>query len=155
MHIRKATTADIPDITRLRVDMLHEVAPFVPCGLSSRITEYLHLHISNGTCLCALLEDEGQVVAKAMLCTYETIPHELNLSGKAAVLASVYTLPAYRGQGQCTTCWVICWIGPGTPAYRRSLEPLRKRRSLCISGWDFLCWTGKYTGGSDAGGSVK
>ena len=99
MHIRKATTADIPDITRLRVDMLHEVAPFVPCGLSSRITEYLHLHISNGTCLCALLEDEGQVVSKAMLCTYETIPHELNLSGKAAVLASVYTLPAYRGQG--------------------------------------------------------
>ena len=53
----------------------------------------------DGSCLCALMENEEGIVGKAMLCIYTVMPDEINMSGKCAALFSVYTLPKYRGQG--------------------------------------------------------
>lgn len=45
------------------------------------------------------MKDGHETVGKAMLCLYEVMPDERNLSGKWATLFSVYTRPAYRGKG--------------------------------------------------------
>jgi GNAT superfamily N-acetyltransferase len=101
MNIRKALQQDIPIIVALRLQMLHEVAEDVPEHLEIQICHYLKQHLANDTCVCLLCEDQGRVIAKAMLCLYDVMPDEVevNTTGKTATLSSVYTLPEYRGRG--------------------------------------------------------
>jgi len=98
-QVRLATTADIDTILTLRMELLNEVAERIPADLPGQIRSYLEKHLSDGTCLCALLEADGQAVSCAMLCLGESVPDEINTAGKFAMLASVYTRPAYRGRG--------------------------------------------------------
>lgn len=102
MEIRLAGVNDTPQITALRMEMLREVAEHLPHELQQAIEEYLYAHIPDGSCLCALMEEDGHITAKAMACMGVSMPDENNLSGKYAILASVYTLPRYRGQGRMT-----------------------------------------------------
>ena len=100
MEIRLADIRDIPHIAALRMEMLKEVAEHLPPALPKAIEQYLYAHIPDGSCICALMEEDGQILAKAMACMGVSMPDENNLSGKYAILASVYTLPQYRGQGR-------------------------------------------------------
>ena len=102
MNIRLAGAEDIPQLTALRMEMLREVAENLPAQLPHAIEQYLYAHIPDGSCLCALMEEDGRIVAKAMACMAVSMPDENNLSGRYAILASVYTLPEYRGQGRMT-----------------------------------------------------
>lgn len=99
IRFRMATVQDIATIQTLRLDMLRELTGPLPADLSRTVSSYLHRHLPDGTCLCALLEREGAVIAKAMLCICEVMPDEVNITGKCATLFSVYTLPAHRGHG--------------------------------------------------------
>ena len=103
MNIRIATRDDLKTIVRLRMEMLEELAEDLPEGLAAAIRYYLDLHLRDGTCMCAVMENKTEVVAKAMLCVYEVMPDEGNPSGKCASLFSVYTLPEYRGHGYMGT----------------------------------------------------
>mgnify|MGYP002542054046 CR=1 FL=1 len=99
MPLRIATIEDLNVILELRLKMLEEVAGNLPEQLPSAIYDYLNNHLNDGSCLCALFENDGQIVAKAMLCIYDVMPDEVNICGKCATLFSVYTLPNYRGHG--------------------------------------------------------
>lgn len=90
---------DINAIVSLRMQMLSEVADNVPSELNGKILEYLQKHMADKTCMCAVGEIEGKIVAKAMLCIYEAMPDEINVNGQYARLFSVYTLPSLRGLG--------------------------------------------------------
>ena len=99
MKFRIATLNDIDAIQTLRIEMLKEAAEYLPADLPNAIHEYLNAHMKDGSCLCALMENEEGIVGKAMLCIYTVMPDEINMSGKCAALFSVYILPKYRGQG--------------------------------------------------------
>lgn len=103
MNIRLAVSEDLPVVTALRMAMLHEVAQPLPENMEQAVTEYLRVHLQDGSCLCALLEENGCAIASAMLCCAESVPDEINLSGRYAILASVYTKPQYRGRGLMET----------------------------------------------------
>lgn len=102
MNIRLAGAEDIPQLTFLRMEMLREVTEHLPDRLPYEIEQYLNAHIPDGSCMCVLMEEDGQAVAKAMACMAVSVPDENNLSGRYAILASVYTRPQYRGQGRMT-----------------------------------------------------
>lgn len=97
--MRLAASADIGALKHLRLQMLLEWADKIPEQLPDLIQAYLEKHIPDGSCLCALLELHGEIVAMAMLCTYDELPDEANITGKGAKLCSVYTLPSFRGRG--------------------------------------------------------
>ena len=99
LHIRPSTFSDLNTIVALRMALLNEVAEEIPDGLEQKIRAYLEQHLADGTCLCALLEEDGQAVSCALLCFGESVPDEINTAGKFAMLASVYTRPEYRGRG--------------------------------------------------------
>lgn len=99
MKMRIATIDDIVIIQQLRLRMLEEVAGKLPESLPKAIYNYLAEHLKDGSCLCALLEDGKDIAGKAMLCIYNVMPDEVNISGKCATLFSVYTRPEYRGYG--------------------------------------------------------
>ena len=98
--LRLAEPQDLAAVTALRMAMLREVAAPLPEDMRQAVEGYLRTHLADGSCLCALMEEDGVPVASAMLCVSESVPDEVNLSGRFATLASVYTLPRYRGQGR-------------------------------------------------------
>lgn len=99
MRIYTANESQISSIVSLRMQMLHEVAAFIPENLGNHIEQYLRANMGNGNCLCALMELDGKIIGQAMLCCYQMMPDEENVTGKYASLFSVYTLPAFRGKG--------------------------------------------------------
>ena len=109
MELRIATPKDIAVIQQLRIKMLGEVAGDLPGNLPQAIFEYLNTHLQDGSCLCALIGADRNVVGKAMLCIYEVMPDEVNTTGQCATLFSVYTLPQFGGtaiwKGFCVFCW--------------------------------------------------
>ena len=100
MLIREITPADVEIIARMRVQMLDEVTDDpLPAELEGSVRRFVWRHMQDRTCLGVVAEDEGKVIADAVIYLFETMPDEVNVPGLTAMLYNVYTLPEYRGQG--------------------------------------------------------
>ena len=100
MLIREITPADVEIIARMRVQMLDEVTDDpLPAELEGSVRRFVWRHMQDRTCLGVVAEDEGRVIADAVIYLFETMPDEVNVPGLTAMLYNVYTLPEYRGQG--------------------------------------------------------
>ena len=100
MLIREITPADVEIIARMRVQMLDEVTDdSLPTELEASVRRFVWRHMQDNTCLGVVAEDEGRVIADAVIYLFETMPDEVNVRGLTAMLYNVYTLPEYRGRG--------------------------------------------------------
>ena len=100
MTFREINLGDAGIITRMRMRMLEEVTDEpLPEGLDSSVHHFIMKHMLDNTCLGMVAEQDGQVIADAVIYIFETMPDEVNVSGLTAMLYNVYTLPEYRGQG--------------------------------------------------------
>ena len=100
MLIREITPADVETIARMRVLMLDEVTDEpLPWQLEGSVRRFVWKHMQDNTCLGVVAEDEGRVIADAVIYLFETMPDEVNVRGLTAMLYNVYTLPEYRGRG--------------------------------------------------------
>ena len=100
MLIREITPEDVEIIARMRVQMLDEVTDEpLPAQLEGSVRRFVWKHMQDNTCLGVVAEDEGRVIADAVIYLFETMPDEVNVKGLTAMLYNVYTLPEYRGQG--------------------------------------------------------
>ena len=100
MLIREITPQDVEIIARMRVQMLDEVTDEpLPWQLEGSVRRFVWKHMQDNTCLGVVAEDEGKVIADAVIYLFETMPDEVNVRGLTAMLYNVYTLPEYRGRG--------------------------------------------------------
>lgn len=100
MTIREINLGDVGIITRMRIQMLDEVTDQpLPDGLESSVHHFILKHMMDRTCLGVVAEQNGEVIADAVIYLFETMPDEVNIQGLTAMLYNVYTVPAYRGQG--------------------------------------------------------
>ena len=100
MTIREINLGDAGIITRMRIQMLDEVTEKpLPEDLENSVHHFILKHMMDNTCLGIVAEENGQVIADAVIYLFETMPDEVNVSGMTAMLYNVYTLPEYRGQG--------------------------------------------------------
>ena len=100
MLIREINPGDIDTIARMRVQMLDEVTDEpLPWQLEGSVRRFVWKHMQDNTCLGVVAEDDGRVIADAVIYLFETMPDEVNVRGLTAMLYNVYTLPEYRGQG--------------------------------------------------------
>ena len=100
MLIREITPQDVEIIARMRVQMLDEVTDEpLPWQLEGSVRRFVWKHMQDRTCLGVVAEDEGRVIADAVIYLFETMPDEVNVRGLTAMLYNVYTLPEYRGRG--------------------------------------------------------
>ena len=98
--IREISNKDIPQLVNMRLRMLEETTDEeLPEGLDKQIRRFVRKHMEDGTCRGAVAEKKGKVVADAVIYLFETMPDEINIVGRTAMLYNVYTLPEYRGQG--------------------------------------------------------
>ena len=100
MTIREINLGDVGIITRMRIQMLDEVTDGpLPEALESSVHHFILKHMMDRTCLGVVAEQDGEVIADAVIYLFETMPDEVNIQGLTAMLYNVYTVPAYRGQG--------------------------------------------------------
>lgn len=100
MIIREINLGDVGIITQMRIQMLDEVTEEpLPEGLDSSVYHFILKHMMDETCLGVVAEQNGEVIADAVIYLFETMPDEVNVRGMTAMLYNVYTQPAYRGQG--------------------------------------------------------
>ena len=100
MTIREINLGDVGIITRMRIQMLDEVTEGpLPEGLDSSVHHFILKHMMDETCLGVVAEQDGQVIADAVVYLFETMPDEVNVTGMTAMLYNVYTFPQFRGQG--------------------------------------------------------
>ena len=100
MLIREITPQDVEIIARMRVQMLDEVTDEpLPWQLEGSVRRFVWRHMQDRTCLGVVAEDEGRVIADAVIYLFETMPDEVNVRGLTAMLYNVYTLPEDRGRG--------------------------------------------------------
>ena len=103
MIIRKIIPADIESIVNMRMRMLVETTDDpMPDGLDKQIRRFVRRHMEDGTCMGVLAEQNGQVIADAVIYIFETMPDEINVVGRTAMLYNVYTIPEFRDQGIMT-----------------------------------------------------
>lgn len=100
MTIREINLGDVSIITRMRLQMLEEVTDqSLPGELENRVHHFILKHMMDNTCLGVVAEEDGEVIADAVIYLFETMPDEINVQGLTAILYNVYTLPRFRGQG--------------------------------------------------------
>ena len=100
MIIRKIIPADIESIVNMRMRMLAETTDDpMPDGLDKQIRRFVRRHMEDGTCMGVLAEQNGQVIADAVIYIFETMPDEINMVGRTAMLYNVYTVPEFRDKG--------------------------------------------------------
>ena len=100
MTIREINLGDVGIITQMRIQMLDEVTDEpLPDALESSVHHFVLKHMMDRTCLGVVAEQDGEVIADAVIYLFETMPDEVNVQGLTAMLYNVYTVPAYRGQG--------------------------------------------------------
>ena len=100
MLIREITPEDIETIARMRVQMLDEVTEDpLPWQLEGSVRRFVWKHMQDRTCLGVVAEEDGRVIADAVIYLFETMPDEVNVRGLTAMLYNVYTLPEYQGHG--------------------------------------------------------
>ena len=100
MIIRKIIAADIESVVNMRMRMLAETTDeMIPEGLDQQIRRFVRKHMKDGTCMGVLAEKDGQVIADAVIYLFDTMPDEINVMGRTAMLYNVYTLPEFRDQG--------------------------------------------------------
>ena len=98
--LREINLGDVGIITRMRIQMLDEVTPEpLPEGLDNSIHHFILKHMMDNTCLGVVAEEDGRIIADAVIYLFETMPDEVNDSGMTAMLYNVYTQPEYRGHG--------------------------------------------------------
>ena len=109
MVIQKADVEDVDRLIEVRRQFQETVKGTRGSELFAKAVEgYLRKHLSVGTCVVWLAEDEGKIVSCAMLSLVEELPVLENPSGRVGFLHNVYTHPHYRRQGLAQQMVVKC-----------------------------------------------
>ena len=87
MTIREINLGDVGTITQMRIQMLDEVTDEpLPEGLDNSIHRFILKHMMDNTCLGVVAEQDGNVIADAVIYLFETMPDEVNVPGLTAIL---------------------------------------------------------------------
>ncbi len=101
---RKATSADIENLIRLRIAFLKEVQrpetrQIDDATLEEALRNYFRLSLANDSFVAWLALHEEEIVATSGLCFHQIAPGFTLPDGKAAYILNIFTLPEWRGQG--------------------------------------------------------
>ena len=103
MHeFRKATPADIPELSKIRALFLKECTN-IPAGghdtMEAANKQYFEKHLPCGDFVAWLALDGEKIVATSGMCFYTVPPNTECPNGKVAYIMNIFTLPQYRKQG--------------------------------------------------------
>lgn len=101
MEIRKADIKDIDALVLNRIEFIKDInKETINIETFEKVTyEALREHLADDSNVAFIAEEEGKIVASAVVCYYNILPQITNLTGKAGYIQNVFTLPDYRRRG--------------------------------------------------------
>ena len=101
--LREATSTDIPTLVNHRRWMFEEMAALRGASadegeMAEVYSRYLAQHLG-GLIRAWVVEEGGKIIASGAVLFYDWPPRPKDLTGRGALLHSVYTAPEYRRQG--------------------------------------------------------
>lgn len=106
IHFRRAVLEDIDELTRLRVELLKEVANLWREDDASVLIEatqrYFSEKIPAGEFIAWIAEMNGRIVGMSGIVPLERPPVANNLTGREGYVLNMYTVPDFRGKGIAT-----------------------------------------------------
>jgi len=103
VRYREATTSDIPELVRLRVEFLsdiqHDAVHRDAAALREALLGYFTEGMKDNGYIAWLAVDDGTIVATSGLSFLVFPPSFRNPTGRVAYIMNMYTLPAYRRRG--------------------------------------------------------
>jgi len=99
VRFREATSADIDQLTRLRIRQLVDEGYPETSDISADLGQYFSESLENGSLLCWVGILDDVVVSTAALCFYQLPSTFSNPSGRVAYVTNMYTDDAYRRRG--------------------------------------------------------
>lgn len=103
--IRPAGVADIPVLIELRLAMFRDMGrddADTLAKVAAASTDYLRLHLPDGSFRAWLAEVDGQIAATGGVVMRQSPPTYNNLSGLDGYILGMYTRPAFRRRGLAT-----------------------------------------------------
>lgn len=97
--IRKANTEDVERLTALRQQQLQEEGATPIPDISGSVGDYFTGAIADGSFVCFVAVDAGEIVATGGCAFYRLPPHYGNPTGWVAHVADMHTLSPYRRRG--------------------------------------------------------
>lgn len=105
MIFRKATSADISILVKLRIDFLIDDHGYLSDEekslISNQLEKYFKKHIGNDF-IAILAEEDGIVLSTAFLVMVEKPANTSFITGLTGTLLNVFTYPEYRRKGIAT-----------------------------------------------------
>lgn len=100
MEFRRAVQEDLDAVLENRLAFVTSLGALSDVdGFRRKTRAYLERHLADGSLICMLCIQDGEIRSSCMLCVYETLPTPSAPNGKCGLLLNVYTLEAYRRQG--------------------------------------------------------
>ena len=101
MTYRKATSEDIPALTKLREDFIGDAGSLAAHDIQAMACypDFLQEGLQNGSFVQWLAELDGQIIATGSISFYRLPPRCKLPNGQAAYIGNMFTYPAYRRQG--------------------------------------------------------
>lgn len=103
IEYRKANIDDLDEVVMLRIEFLKEVVHsdnnHNDEQLEKNLKEYFIKAIIDKSFISWLAIDKGKIVGTSGLCFYKRPPSYKNITGEAAYIMNMYTVPIYRGRG--------------------------------------------------------
>ena len=99
---RKLAEGDLETFIRMRITQLREEGATEELDLVPALNDYYHRHMADGTFVSWLALDGEKIVGTSGMSFVEKPPYFGCPSGKIGLLSSMFTEPAYRGQGLAT-----------------------------------------------------
>lgn len=102
MEYRKAEVNDIETLVAFRKQQLIDEKEIPVGNIDRELTNFFEKCLKEGSLIQYVAIDGGAIVATGGVHFYAYPPTFTNRTGKTAYIASMYTLPAYRGRGIAT-----------------------------------------------------
>lgn len=99
MEFRKAEVSDIPRMVELRKCQLIDEGLTQENDIDKDLENFFCAGLADGSFMCWLAVDGGEVVATGGVCFIQWPPTFYNPSGQLGYVTNMYTVPAYRRQG--------------------------------------------------------
>ena len=99
IHFRKAESSEIPLLAELRKKQLIDEGSAPNAEADVYMIPFFKKHLSDGSLVEWVAEEDGQIVATAAMMFMEFPPAYSNPTGVRGYVTNMYTSPEYRGKG--------------------------------------------------------
>ncbi len=130
MNYRKAEKDDVSQLVELRKRQLTDEGSLASNDISGELEAYFTSSLENGTLVCWVAKESGEIVATGGVCFFQLPPTFTNPTGYISYITNMYTKPEYRRRGIAAKLLELVMDEAAQKKYKMLLHASDMGRSL-------------------------